>query len=468
MEVAKAQPHSHNLGVTRREILQIGYSGLLGMGLSGAMAPKAARAAAGAALKSGRAKSMIFVYLTGAPSHIDTFDMKPDAPAEIRGEFKPIATNVPGIQICEHLPLLAQRMHRVALVRSMTHRNAGHLPGTHWILTGKPMPGIPLDAGVDKVRSRSDWPNYGAGVAYFRPPADGVPASVNLPTYLIEGPLLWPGQYAGCMGAKYDPWQITDDPNKPNFRPGSLRLPNGFALERLQARQGLLDMVNRRQDQLSGLAETQTLTDQQRQAFTMLTSGKFSQAFSLDKETAATRDRYGRHMYGQSLLLARRLVEAGVPVVQANMGIVQTFDTHGDNWGRLKNSLLPPLDKAVTALMDDLRDKGLDDEVFVMILGEFGRSPKISSLGGGTPGRDHWPDVFSAAFTGAGVRGGQVIGASDATGAFPATQGYTPNDLGATVYHQLGIDPASEFIDRERRPLRLNDGEVIHQLFSGR
>ncbi len=411
---------------------------------------------------------MILVFLTGGPSHLDTFDPKPDAPAEIRGEFKPIPTAVPGIQICEHLPGFARRMDRLAIVRSMTHANNGHLPATHWMLTGHPIPGIPRDLGVDKIRSRGDWPSYASALNYFRPSGAGIPSGVHLPTYLQEGALLWPGQYAGCLGPKYDPWQITDDPNKKEFRVENLSLPNGFAVERLQARRSLLERVNRHQDRLGRLAETENLSEQQKTAFTLLTSGGFADAFRIDKETDETRDRYGRHMFGQSLLLARRLVEAGVPIVQANMGIVQTWDTHGDNWSRLKDALLPPLDRGVGALLDDLKERGLADETLVVVVGEFGRTPRISTLPGSTsPGRDHWAQVFSAVFSGAGVRGGQVIGASDAQGGFPTTHGYSPDDLGATVYQLLGIDPGAEFMDRENRPLRLNDGELIQPLFTG-
>jgi len=317
--------HRHTIGITRRELLQVGYSGLLGVGAAAAMAG-ATSAAAGEA-RPRPARAMILVFLTGGPSHLDTFDPKPNAPAEIRGDFKPIGTNVPGIQISEHLPQLAQRMDRLAIVRSMTHRNNGHLPATHWVLTGKPIPGLAIDAGADKIRSRTDWPCYGAAYDYFRPRADGVPNGVHLPTYLQEPPLLWPGQYAGCMGPKHDPWQITDDPSKPGFRVQNLSLPSGFSVERLQTRRTLLDRVNHEQDRLARLAETQALSDQQRAAFTLLTSGSFGRAFRIEEEPQAVRDRYGRHMYGQSLLLARRLVEAGVPVVQANMGIVQTWDT---------------------------------------------------------------------------------------------------------------------------------------------
>ncbi len=458
--------HQHRIGVTRREVLQVGYSGLLGLGLPAALGARQAAAAAPSSRPPARA--VIFVFLTGASSHLDTFDMKPDAPAEVRGEFKPISTNVSGIQICEHLPELAKRMDRLALVRSMTHKNAGHLPATHHVLTGYPIPGIPEDLGVDKIASRTDWPSYASAVDYFRPRTDGIPNGVALPTYLVEGPLTWPGQNAGCLGPKHDPWQITDDPNNKEFRVGNLQPPDGIAVERFRSRQALLERLNHGQDRLSALAETQTLTDQQRMAFTMLTTGKFSRAFALNEEPEALRDRYGRHTYGQTLLLARRLVEAGVPVIQANMGIVQSWDTHVDNWVALKTRLLPPLDRAVSALLDDLRDRGLADEVFVIIMGEFGRTPKISTLPGQTlPGRDHWPQVFTGAFSGAGVRGGQVIGASDEQGAFPATAAFTPNDLGATVYHLLGINPASEFVDRIGRPLRLNHGEVMEPLFTG-
>ncbi|MFN3648280.1 MAG: DUF1501 domain-containing protein [Armatimonadota bacterium] len=460
---AEAVGHRHTIGITRRELLQAGYSGLLGLSLAGA------RAASAAPAPRGRARAVILVFLTGGPSHLDMFDPKPDSPAEVRGEFGTIPTALPGVRFAEHLPGFAKRLDRLAVVRSMTHKNNGHLPATHWLLTGKAIPGIPEHLGVDKIRSRSDWPSYGSALGYFRPRTDGVPSGVHLPTYLQEPPLLWPGQYAGCMGPKYDPWQITDDPNKESFRVDHLSLPAGFGVERLQARRSILETVNRQQDRLGRLAEMQALDDQQRSAFTLLTSSAFAEAFRLEKEPAALRDQYGRHMFGQSLLLARRLVEAGVPIVQANMGIVQTWDTHADNWGALKNRLLPPLDRGVGALLDDLRDRGLAEETLVIVVGEFGRTPKISTLAGQTiPGRDHWCDAFTAVFSGAGVRGGQVIGATDAQGGSPATHAFTPDDLGATVYQALGIDPAAEFLDREGRPQRLNTGQVMEPLYTGR
>ncbi len=459
--------HRHTIGIYRRELIQAGCSGLLGLGLSSVGATPAQAAALPQARTFGRAKAVIIVFLTGGASHLDTFDPKPEAPAEVRGDFQAIGTRVPGIRVGEHLPQLAQRMQHLALVRSMAHKNNGHLPATHWVLTGKAIPGIPEDLGVDRIRSRSDWPSYGSALHYFRPRADGVPSAVNLPTYLQEPPLLWPGQYAGCLGARHDPWQITDDPNRPEFRVENLSLPAGFAVERLEARRSLLDAVNARQDQLAALSETETLSNRQQTAFTLLTSGRFGNAFRVDREPTSVRDRYGRHMFGQSLLLARRLVEAGVPIVQANMGIVQTWDTHVDNWKVLKNRLLPPLDQGVSALLDDLEQRGMLDDTLVIVTGEFGRTPKVSTLAGQTlPGRDHWAQVFTSAFAGAGVRGGQVIGASDAQGGFPATEAFSPDDLGATVYHLLGIDPASEVHDQENRLLRLNTGEVIQPLFA--
>jgi hypothetical protein len=462
--------HRHAIGINRRELLQVGFSGLLGIGLPSLLTGRAEAAKANKTdgQASRKPKSLILVFLTGAPSHIDMFDMKPDAPEEIRGEFKPIASKIPGIPICEHLPRLAQRTDKLAIIRSMSHHENNHLVATHQVLTGHAQPG----AFFDKVASRDDWPCYSSTLNYLRPRQDGIPSGVNLPTFLMEGPLVWPGQHAGFLGGKNDPWQISHNPNAKDFRVDNLRLAPGIEVERMRDRRALLQTVDRQQDALAGLASTKQLSDQQRQAFSLLTSGRVAKAFEMDSEPPAVRDRYGRHAFGQSLLLARRLVEAGVPVVQANMGRVQNWDTHENNFKRMKGELLPPLDQGVASLLDDLEASGLLEETLVMMLGEFGRTPKVGKgvnggAGAGKAGRDHWANCFFAVFAGGGVRPGQVIGKSDKIGAFPLTSPYSYEDLGATVYHVLGIDPSMELIDRENRPVQLNRGQVMQGLFTG-
>lgn len=453
-------PHRHAVGMNRRELLQVGYSGLLGLGLPAILSRQAAGAdSAQSAGVARKAKSVILVFLTGAPSHHDTFDMKPDAPAEVRGEFHPIATTAPGLQVCEHLPQLAARAHLYSVVRSLSHRENNHLVATHHVLTGNHQPG----AFFDKVASRDDFPSYASACDYLRPRHDGIPSGVNLPTFLKEGPLTWPGQHAGFLGAKHDPWQITRDPNKPDFQVDSLRLPQGMDVARLENRRVLLDQFNR---QVADAAESRRLSDEQSLAFSMLTSSRISQAFELNREPDAVRDRYGRHSFGQSLLLARRLTQVGVPMVQVNVGNVQNWDNHGNIFPTLKDRLLPPLDRGMGALFDDLVTLGLLDETFVVMLGEFGRTPKLNSQAGQTAGRDHWASCFFGLFAGAGVRGGQVIGKSDDIGAYPVTTPYSPDDVGATVMNMLGLDPAVEVHDRLNRPVQLNRGAVIEPLFT--
>jgi uncharacterized protein (DUF1501 family) len=447
--------------IPRRSLLQAGFSGLLGLAAPSLSPTQASDIAARRG--GGKAKSVIIVFLTGAASHLDTFDPKPDAPSGIRGEFAVQATKVPGLLVCEHLPRLATRADKYAIIRSLSHRENNHLVATHHVLTGAQQPG----AFFDKVASRDDWPCYAGALDHLRPRTDGVPCGVNLPTFLMQGPLTWPGQHAGFLGPRHDPWQISADPTSPDFHMDNLRLAPGLEVERLNDRRALLDQVERQQNRLAELAVARRLSDQQQLAYSVLTSGRVAQAFELEREPTQVRDRYGRHAFGQSLLLARRLVEAGVSVVQANMGRVQNWDTHGDNFSRLKSQLLPPLDQGVAALLDDLEATGRLDDTLVIMLGEFGRTPKINSEAGrAKPGRDHWASCFSGLFAGGGVRGGQVIGRSDRIAAFPATTPYTPNDVGATVYHVLGVQDSAEVHDRQGRPVRLNRGEVIAPLFS--
>jgi hypothetical protein len=442
------------VNLTRRGFLQVGFSGLLGLGVPGLLAGRAA-----GAQSVGRARSVIVILLSGGLGQHDSFDMKPEAPDAMRGEFKPIATSVPGVHVCEHLPRLAARADRLAIVRSMSHGEGNHLLAVHRVLTGQAS--NPRGASdLDRVASRDDFPCYAAVLDHVRRRTDGVPSGVALPLRLVEGPLTWPGQDAGFLGSRHDPWQLRLDPNRPEARDDTLALPAGLDPRRLHRRRHLLGQV-------AAPNAADAFLDHQDAALAMLCSGKVERALDAGREDPRLVDRYGRHLFGRSLLLARRLVEAGVPVVQATMGIVQTWDTHVGNFPRLRDDLLPPLDRAVSALLDDLEVRGLLDETLVVMLGEFGRTPRIFELNkGDVPGRDHWPAVFPAVFAGAGVVGGQVIGKSDRLGAHAVSKTFGPPDLAATVYHALGVDPATELRDRLKRPLRLCSGDVMTPLYT--
>ncbi len=412
-----------------------------------------------------RAKSVLLIYLPGGLAQHDSFDMKPDAPETIRGDFRPIATDVPGIDICEHLPLLAQRTRNFALVRTMSHTENNHFPATHKALTGHVMPRqLPGDAA--NAASRNDWPSYAAAYDYLRPRGDGIPNGVALPYPLAGGATPWPGQHAGYLAPKHDPWQLNQDPNRQSFREETLSLPAGITLERVHRRQKLLERFEQERLPRLAAAEAGEYGDLHGTALDLLTSGKMAQAFQLEREPDDVRDRYGRHTFGQSLLLARRLVQAGVSIVQANMGPVQTWDTHEKNFVGLRDTLLPPLDRAVSALLDDLSATGLLDETMVVMTGEFGRTPEISMVPGAEyVGRNHWAAVYTALFAGAGVIGGQVIGRSDALGGQPTTRSFSPDDLGTTLFAALGVPGHAELRDQLGRPLSLCSGQVMHELY---
>jgi hypothetical protein len=447
----------------RRELLQIGCSSFFGLGLTGLLERREAAAAEGNLLPQ-RAKSVVLVFLTGGGSHIDMFDPKPESP-ETKGEFSPIDTQIPGVQFGEMMTGLAERANLLSVVRSMAHQDNRHLSGSHNTLTGS-IQTFRGDSNQDKSLNRGDHPCYGSAVDYLRPAPDGLPSHVTLPHPLIEGALIWPGQHAGFIGTQHDPFVLKDDPNKEDFKVNGLSLVDGLNVDRVQRRRELLSQAVRSESDLGESASGRKLSDQFEVAYSMLTSGRLRKAFQIEAETPEVRERYGRTRRGQTLLLARRMVEAEMPVVQCNMGIVQSWDTHVNHFPRLKNELLPQTDRGVSALLDDLKDRGLLDTTLVVIVGEFGRTPSISPLAGQTvPGRHHWAHGYTAVFAGAGVRGGQVIGKTDGKGAYPVTVPWSPNDLGATVFSSLGIDPNSDIHNRLGRPYRLNQGKVMDVLF---
>ncbi len=450
--------------ISRRQLLSIGAAGVTGTALPCFQRP----VVAGSHPATARAKSVLIVMLSGGPSQLDTLDPKPEAPLEVRGEFSAISTAIPSVAVCEHLPRLASTLDRWAIVRSMAHKEHNHLLATHIALTGRPTPIPRGGSDLDRVESRNDFPNFAAALDFIRPATSGIPTGVSLPNYLIEGPLTWPGQHAGFLGTRHDPWQINHDPNDPAFQVDSLSLPKDIPGQRLVSRRQLLDQLNLNDSQLKADTRAVAFGEQQDVAFSLLTSARVAEAFRIDQEPEDCRARYGRNKFGQSLLLSRRLLEAGIPVVQATMGIVQTWDTHVDNWGRLKNTLLPQLDLGLAALMEDLQRTGLLDQTMVIVMGEFGRTPRVSTLPGqSVPGRDHWAHAYSALFAGAGIRGGQIVGETDAIAAWPVSRSWTPADVGTTIFHALGVPDDAAVLDPLNRPNHLLNGEVITPLFTG-
>lgn len=444
-------------GLNRREFLRVGGLGLAGLSLPTLLQGRARGAA------SGRAKSCIQLFMWGGPSQHETFDLKPHAPSGIRGEFQPIATNVPGIRICEHLPRLARMADRYAILRSVTHTGTNHGTSAYHMLTGH----IHFSPGTLRHPTPNDFPSVGCAVSRFgRPPKD-MPAYVALPSVLHDGDGgEVPGQGPGLLGQRYAPFYVSGDPTRPDFSIQSLLLPDDVDARRFRGRIDLQAALDRQGDSLARLPAANGMEGHYQRAFRLLQSAAARRAFDLASEPARVRERYGWHPFGQSCLIARRLVEASVPLVTVywnapHIDDLQHWDTHKDSFNRLKNHLLPPFDRAMTALLEDLQGRGLLEETLVVWMGEFGRTPKLNR----NAGRDHWGFCQSVLMAGAGVRGGQVYGSSDACAAYAAEAPVSPDDLAATVFSCLGIRLDQELRDPQGRPLPLCTGKPILGLF---
>jgi hypothetical protein len=442
----------------RRSFLQSGLVGLLG-GLAANQPARANQVATPGNLGPlGRAKSCVLVYLLGGPPHQDMWDLKPDAPAEIRGPFRPIATTVPGLQVCEHLPRLAGMADRFALLRSVTYPNHDHPFMIYYTLTGRVSP-APLGANTVLPPSRTDYPHIGSVVAKFKHRAATVPGYVAIPEVRVrmQAVPVAGGGRAGFLGPAHDPLAINDDPTQPLT---GLRLADDVPAARFEERHQLLAI-------LEGQAGRWRATDNygilRRSAAQLVGSAAGQDLFTLEKEPAPLRERYGRHRFGQSLLLARRLVEAGVSLVAIHfnhMSRCDGWDTHSKNFDCLKGELLPLVDQGLSALLEDLAQRGRLEETLVVCLGEFGRTPRIN----GAAGRDHWGHCASVLWAGGGVAGGQVVGSSDKIAAYPRELPVDPADVQATIYHCLGIEPEQEMQDQFQRPVPASVGKVITQL----
>lgn len=454
-------------GFTRRDVLQLGSLGALGI-----MLPDVLRARAIAAHERPRATSCILVYLFGGPSQIDTFDMKPEAPLEFRGEFQPIATNVPGIEICEHFGRLAGQMDKVAVVRSMHHEHPRHGYGLYYAFTGRPHARPDLDAPP----SPDDDPSVAALVAKLKGSRGGFPPAVTLPRWnrFLDLPNEYAGETAGFLGKTYEPWLVKAERNSTDFHVSGIELPDGISLDRIAERRDLWQSLDRA---LANRADNEHLEQYDalyRQAFSLVTSPEARKAFDLEQESAAMRDRYGREPFGQGLLLARRLVEAGARLVTVNWhddgsDVKSPFwDTHQDNFNTLKEKLIPPVDTGLSALLDDLNQRGLLDETLVVVMGEFGRTPRIGRVvmnaATDASGRDHWPHAYSILLAGGGIRGGQVYGASDNRAAYVTDNPVSPPDIVATILDRLGTDLEARIYDRRDRPHFVCEGRPLVEL----
>jgi uncharacterized protein (DUF1501 family) len=440
--------------LSRRSFLSVGAVGLTGLTL-----PAVLRAEQMKPNPKAAAKSVIMLFQFGGASHLDTFDPKPDAPAEIRGEFKTLRTRTPGLLVTEHLPKLAERSHRYAIVRTVNHRRSAHNSGAYNSLTGR----TPLVDIVTANASATDFPHPGSIVDYLDRSPRKVPASVSLPWMIADGPFRTPGEFAGFLGKAYDPLWVLGDPNSPDFKATELTPPAGIDAVRLRDRQSVRDELTAMSELADRAAAVKGLADYQAKAVDLLTSVETRKAFEIHTESLKNRERYGRHTYGQAVLLARRLVEAGVRFVTVyySRGI-GGWDTHKDNFSTLKGSRLPHTDATLSALLDDLADRGLLDSTLVYWTGDFGRTPKINK----DAGRDHWPACQSVLMAGGGIAGGRTYGVSDASGAFPKDDPVRPDDIAATVFHALGFDPKTEISDQLKRPMPIAAGDPLFPLFT--
>ncbi len=434
----------------------------MGLGLPGLLARQAAAATEGT---FGRAKRVILLFMWGGPAHQDTWDLKPDGPVATRGEFRPIGTSVPGLHITEHLPLVSRHADKLAIIRSVAQEDNNHSTGAHAGLTGRKHE---LKQESFNAR-RSDFPHFGSVLSYLRPNHDGLPTFVSLPEVIhTTNGAITPGQGGGLLGRRYDPFQITEHPDRPDFSIRSLKLPEGVGLGRMAGRRALLDQV----DQVARLSErahgVRSLDQFYQRALDMVLSPSARDAFDLGQVPDEQRWRYGYHAFGQGVLMARRLAEAGVKLItvywhRERKTIDSSWDTHLLNFTELKHRLLPSVDRPIAALLADLEASGMLDETLVIWNSEFGRTPRINK----NAGRDHWGPCNSVVMAGGGVPGGQVFGATDEQSAYPIAERVTQDDIAATIYHLLGFQATTRVYDRIKRPSAIALGEPIHKLLGG-
>ncbi len=434
------------------------------IGLTGLSVPSLLSLVSRASTQAPKAKSCIVLYTWGGMSHYESFDPKPNAPSDIRGEFKPISTATPGIQFCEHLPLLAQHSEKMAIVRSIHHRHGGHQQGMYVSLTGHDPEG-----GL-KAKKRNNWPSLTSMISRFNEPLAGTPKAIKLPYSMYDNGTLMAGDYGGWLGSAYDPVIMKTPAGEPfqgvtRYTDKALNLKLNVKKNRIKERSSLLNDLDNQFGSNNGTGtEYDQLNRYQQMAADLLLGSPVHDAYDLEKEDQRVRDMYGDHICGQTLLLSRRLVEAGVPVVQALCsagdlagGGGDNWDTHRNHFPKMKDRLLPVFDRSVSALLTDLEQRGMLDETLVVFLTDFGRTPKINGNGG----RDHHPGVYSVALAGGGIRGGQVYGASDSRGAEPDSNACSPADFHATVYAALGIDHKTVLHDQQGMPFNICDGEPL-------
>jgi hypothetical protein len=445
--------------MTRRQFVQVGAAGAFGLTL-----PRLLQAEAQTSTPNRqRPKSCIILFLYGGPSQLDTWDLKPNAPVEIRGPFRPIATTVPGVQICEHLPRMARLAQRYTILRTLTHANRNHNPAGAWMLTGV---NPNSDNAIQLAPRHDDPPAFGSLAARLAPARGGVPPFVMMPARLFDQGAHLRGQAAGWLGTAHDPLLIRQDPSAPDFRLDEFESDPSVGAERLRLRGGLLADLDRGQ-----LGQDATAMGEfQQRALDLLTGSGSRSAFDLSREPRRVRERYGRTMFGQGCLLARRLIEAGVRLVTVSdctTGGHHQWDTHSNNFGTLQNTLLPKLDQVYTALMEDLQARGLLEDTVVYLGGEFGRTPVIgqsTGAGAGRDGRDHWPNCFSGILAGGLTRPGMVYGTSDSRAGYPGENPVTPEMLAATLFAAMGLDPHAVVHSRDGRPMPVSHGMAVNNV----